>query len=147
MSSEQNFWSKVSKKDVSSCWLWVGAKNNAGYGNIKYEGKYLNAHRVSYILNKGPIPEGYYVCHTCDNPSCVNPDHLFVGTPQDNDDDKVRKGRQTKGEEHPISKLTEEDVLKIRTMKGSHSEIARKFKVSRRLIGMIKNKTIWKHLK
>lgn len=143
---DQQFWPKVKKAAAGKCWEWSGAKNKAGYGNIKTGGKYRNAHRVSYEIHYGTIPKNLFVCHKCDNPSCVNPNHLFLGTPQDNDNDKVTKGRQIRGEQHTLSKLTRESVLQIRKMKGSHQNIADKFGVSRRLIGMVKEKSIWKHI-
>lgn len=141
---EQRFWSKVKK--TKTCWLWVGARNKAGYGNLKVANKYVNAHRVSFEFKIGPIKKGNYVCHKCDNPSCVNPKHLFQGKPIENDRDKVKKGRQVRGVTHPNSKLTESQVILILKANGSHQNIANLFNVSRRLVGMIKNKKIWKHI-
>ena len=143
---EQQFWPKVKKVEEDKCWLWIGAKNKLGYGNINVRGKYTNAHRVSYELHFGHIDEKLYVCHKCDNPSCVNPRHLFVGTPQQNDDDKVRKNRQVRGVLHPNHKMSEKEVINIRDECGTHQKIALKYGVSRRLIGMIKSKNIWKHI-
>ena len=143
---EQRFWEKVKKGGDDECWLWIGARNNAGYGNIKAEGKYINGHRLSYKIHFGEIKKGMYICHKCDNPSCVNPKHLFMGIPQENDNDKVKKQRQSRGEKHPISKLTEELVRKIRKESGSHQSLSIKYNVSRRLIGMVKQKSIWKHV-
>lgn len=85
------FWSKVDKGP--GCWTWTGATQNYGYGAVTIHGLTRRAHRVSWELAHGPIPDGLHVCHRCDNPPCVNPDHLFLGTAQDNVDDKDAKGR------------------------------------------------------
>lgn len=97
------------------CWAWVGGGKPDGYGAITYNGKCEGAHRVAYVLNKGEIPEGAYIRHSCDNKWCVNPDHLLAGTPQDNMDDKVSRGRQSKGLKHSISlKSSEKKRLSIK---------------------------------
>lgn len=94
------FWSKVDK--TSTCWLWTGMPNGWGYGTFKVSaGNDRFAHRLSWEIHKGPIPKGLCVCHKCDRPICVNPDHLFLGSHRDNRDDAIRKGRWPKG--HKIS--------------------------------------------
>jgi len=80
-------------ENEQACWIWNNSKDKNGYGYIKYQYKTNKAHRVSYILFKGDIPKGMFVCHTCDNPSCINPDHLFIGSAKDNLMDMVKKGR------------------------------------------------------
>ena len=88
----ERFNQKVEKTD--SCWLWTGAKASNGYGCMSYNGKSTSAHRLSYLLHKGDIPEGLIICHTCDIPHCVNPDHLWVGTYTQNSHDMLKKNRQ-----------------------------------------------------
>lgn len=95
-STVSRFWKFVLKGDVDSCWNWRGWTNRQGYANFKVNGVTHKAHRVSYELTNGPIPTGLLVCHQCDNPSCMNPNHLFVGTHQDNATDKMNKGRFVK---------------------------------------------------
>jgi hypothetical protein len=87
------FLSKISKSDETGCWEWTAGKTGKGYGAFSINGKNRPAHRVSYELFKEPIPDGLFICHRCDNPGCVNPGHLFLGTHQDNMDDRSAKGR------------------------------------------------------
>lgn len=101
------FWRFVRKTD--GCWWWTGSANARGYGSIRpatgssVRGKAKMAHRLAWELANGPIPEGHYICHRCDNPSCVNPAHLFVGTPSDNMRDCVAKGRSSIGRARPLA--------------------------------------------
>ncbi len=115
---EARFWASVRKADGDECWEWQGAFEKDGYG---YSEKVINgvtyrgAHRYSYALHFGPIPDGLCVCHRCDNPKCVRPDHLFLGTNYDNVQDRERKGRGGGGRKPGCAqKLTEENVLLIR---------------------------------
>lgn len=111
---EQRFWAKVDKS--SECWVWTAGRQHFGHGKFRPNGSapHVLAHRFSYELAYGPIPDGLFVLHKCDNPPCVRPDHLFLGTQDDNMKDKVRKGRQAKGPENGRSKLTWEQAAEIR---------------------------------
>lgn len=141
---ESRFWEKVDKTD--SCWLWTAGKVQ-GYGMLGV-GKRGNqtikrAHRYSWEIHNGPIPDGLWVLHKCDNPSCVNPDHLFLGTDADNMKDKQHKNRAG-------MKLTPEQVLEIRRdyapRKNSYRKLASKYGVSLGLIQKIISRKQWNHL-
>lgn len=88
------FWKRVRKDDGDdACWEWIGKSKAMGYGQLKYGNRIVSAHRFSYEIHVGPIPDGLFICHKCDNPPCVRPDHLFAGTPQQNTSDMFSKGR------------------------------------------------------
>lgn len=135
---EERFWPKVDTgTDPNSCWLWTGAIKSNGYGHIGNRGgPYLMAHRASWQLHYGPIPDGLCVCHRCDVRNCVRPDHLFLGNVRENLRDMMDKGRHTP---HPRL-LSNEDAGKIkrRLETGeSHTSISRDYPVSVASIGMI----------
>jgi len=146
---QERFWRKVFLASRDQCWLWNGAKDLDGYGFIKQkDGVQLRAHRVSYELHHGLVPPRLYVCHSCDNPSCVNPDHLFAGTPKDNAEDKARKGRSARliGSLNPMARLAVVDVCAIRS-DGRHREIiAAEYGVSVSHVRDIKTGRRWGHL-
>ena len=124
----------------SGCWLWIGYKDKNGYGRLTVNSEPLGAHRLSYLLFNGEIPVGSFVCHRCDNPSCVNPKHLFIGSVKDNTIDSIKKGRSA------IQKLTIEQVLKIRKSKLSIKELSKKYNVSAHTIYSIMEKITWSWL-
>ena len=109
--SPTEFWEHVEKTEA--CWRWTGATSHK-YGNVRLDGVTQSAHRVSWTLTYGPIPPGVLALHKCDNPICVRPDHLFLGTQGDNVRDCQRKGRHVFGERQPFAKLTRAAVLEIR---------------------------------
>jgi len=114
--SLERFMSKVSPEPNSGCWLWDGGYFSNGYARFS-ESHALTvlAHRYIWKVYFGDIPDKFYICHKCDNMACVNPDHLFLGTPQDNSDDMVAKNRQAKGEKIRPLKLTEDQVRTIKS--------------------------------
>lgn len=128
----------------SGCHLWLGALSTRGYGRIMVDGKVRNAHRVSWQLAKGPIPDGAFLCHKCDTRSCINPEHLFVGDQASNMAD-VRAKRRWCGISHR-SKLTPEQVIDIRKSPESGSRMARKYGVHPSTIHEIIFRKTWSHI-
>ena len=129
----------------SGCWLWLGKIDPSGYGVIqKNGGGDLKAHRVSASI-VGLIPNSdQVVCHRCDNPSCVNPEHLFIGSKAENSDDMARKGRSTHGSRNPMAKLTELTAAIIKSDHGSAARVlAERFGVSPKTIRSCRNNTTW----
>lgn len=148
---ERRFWKKVNSDfDWDKCWEWKAGKDNEGYGVIRVSSKVIRAHVLSYELHFYEVPKGLHVLHECDNPPCVNPHHLKLGTHLDNMKDMLSKGRFCKGEQSPKSKLTEEDVLDIRAMYESGDftqvQISDIFHVSNMLVSLIVRRIMWKHI-
>jgi len=148
------FWAKVDKSSgADSCWEWQASLRDKGYGQFCWKGRPLKAHRVAYELAIGQIPEGMCVLHKCDNPGCVNPAHLWLGTIADNNADMTNKGRRVStpqlGEAHWHARLTTEDVIAIRQEYASgipQGTIAQKYGVGRNNISMIVTRSNWRHV-
>lgn len=144
-----DFMTRVRK--TRGCWYWTGSKNDAGYGLYNYRGRTHRAHRVSYELAGLDLTDDQVLCHKCDNPACVKPDHLFHGTPADNVADmwakgRARPGQAKRGTSHPLAKITEEIARQIRESHAGLKETALKFGVSRSLVYGIRRGTHWKHI-
>lgn len=150
MTLEQRFWSKVRiPDDQDACWLWAAGFDRKGYGTFWVDGRDVGAHRVAWELTNGAIPDGLWVLHGCDNPACVNPAHLWLGTSDDNVQDRNQKGRTAAGESNARHKLNEEEVLAIRmNYRGGKSitELADEHCMSYCAIYMIVNYLSWRHL-
>jgi len=129
----------------TGCWNWSGVLHKQGYGMIRSGRTHHLTHRASYKVFKGEIPDGLFVCHRCDNRKCVNPDHLFLGTVQDNQRDMKSKDRSMFGEKSSAAKLKESDVLQILSLKGGMTQraIAKMFNVSPSLVCMILKGAVW----
>ena len=154
-SLETRFWRFVDRKSESECWEWQGQVLANGYGRISLGAKSLGAegaHRVSWkLFNKTDIPDGMFVMHKCDNPSCVNPHHLSIGTPKENTQDMIAKGRKRvvspKGEGNGKSLLNEEKVRLIRSSTLSHAAIGRELGVSPNCVRGVRIGRTWTHIK
>lgn len=173
----KRFWSKVdTSAGMFACWIWLGSRDFRGYGKFWLKGTNVRAHRASWKIIHGEIPEGLLVCHQCDNPSCVNPAHLWLGTDKDNADDRERKGRTAKGgrtrpksvakgfrngrythpettargEKHGLSKLTNDLVREIRQRfangETNKTLLASEYGVRDAAIGRIISRKTWRWL-
>jgi len=150
------FWARVEKSD--GCWTWARTRDREGYGRFKFAGKYAFAHRVAWTIVNGKIPQGMAVMHKCDNPPCVNPAHLMIGTWADNNRDRMLKGRNGNsgappGERNGRAVLTEDKVRFIRKLysspgKGpSHADVAKRFGVSKQAIDAVVSGKSWSHVR
>jgi hypothetical protein len=141
------FLEKVSPEPNTGCWIWTASTRRDGYGRFRVEGCTVLAHRVSYELSVGPIGDKH-VLHKCDNPACVNPDHLFLGTNADNMRDRNAKGRQARqrGEANGSAKLSREDVLAIRGDPRTATAVAKEYGVHNATVSQIKRRKTWGHI-
>lgn len=166
MTLQERFSDKFIPEPNSGCWLWTAAATKQGYGVFNMDGSGIGAHRASWIMENGDIPDGLCVCHKCDVPSCVNPEHLFLGTYKENTQDMIRKGRRVEpdptnrmrgeywrnahagtlptGENHHSAKLTEHDVRDIRASNELGIDIAKRFNVSGKTISRIRRFETWR---
>lgn len=154
-----SFWNLARAETTDQCWEWPKHHTAAGYGRIWIYPKMIYAHRIAWQLTHGAIPDGLHVLHHCDNPPCVNPRHLFVGTAKDNARDMSDKGRakngMVKGIDHTLAKLTDDDVREIRRVyspsprkSGPFTSIslAAKYRVAKSLIYRIVKRQSWPHI-
>jgi len=151
VSWHRRFAEKVTVRD-GRCWEWVGSVGSDGYGQIGISGLNRRAHRMSYIIHNGAIPEGMFVCHTCDNRRCVNPDHLYAGTHGDNMKDRAARGRTRApvGVRNGHAKLTPGKVRSLRKMVASgvpQHQIAAHFGVHQSSVSKVIHGVVWSHVR
>lgn len=144
----ERFMNKIEPIPWTGCWIWTAGINKAGYGIFAVNRKSQLAHRISYILYKGKIPLGKFVCHSCDNPTCVNPDHLWLGTAKDNAVDRMVKGRNAdqRGYKSALAKWELKTVQAMREAKGSLNELTKQYGISKSQISKIRSGKCWSGL-
>lgn len=146
---QERFWRYVERG--ADCWEWTGSRSD-GYGTLRTDRSCIKAHRVSWILHKGPVPEGSVIRHRCDNAGCVNPDHLELGTQRDNMRDAMVRGRLTnrvRGEQHYRARLTAAAVARIRELAAagrSRASIAREFEIAQVTVWRVLTGQSWRHV-
>ena len=150
----KRFWDKVQKTKKDKCWIWLACKDKNGYGQFYLNGKSEKSHRVSYMLaNRCSILKNFNILHKCDNPCCVNPKHLFLGTQKDNVKDMIHKGRRsdTKGNANGHAKINDQDVIEIKRLfhedKLNQTQISQLYPINNRMISRIITGQAWSHIK
>lgn len=145
---DQFFADRMVVDEATGCHEWQRHVSQNGYGTVKHKRKQWPAHRFMWAYKNGDIPDGMVICHKCDNRCCINPDHLFLGTTQDNVDDKMKKGRFTplRGEKSGTAKLKEQDVIAILRDSRPQAKIARDYGVSQSNICLIKQRKAWQEV-
>jgi hypothetical protein len=148
LSLEERFWGRVQKADGDACWTWAGSHTGTGYGKLRAHGRIELAHRVAWELTKGASAGDLCVCHRCDNPGCVRPDHMFLGTHADNMKDAVAKGRknESRGVDHYATALDEAAIRAIRASSESSRVIGPRFGVAASTVRSIRNRKSWQHV-
>lgn len=153
---QQRFWSKVDVRGESDCWPWTAAvrSKKEGYGAFWMNGRHHPTNRIALMLSGVEVQDGMVACHKCDNPNCCNPRHLFVGTPRENNDDKVLKGRNPKGQSHGMARLTDAQTAEILSLKptsgkrlaaGVPQEIANKYGITKQYVSELMGKKQFKN--
>ena len=150
---QRRFWAKVDRRSHSECWPWKGCFNSKGYGRMRVRHLYLRAPRLSWIITfDRPIPDNHVVMHRCDNPACVNPSHLAIGTARDNTRDAWLRGRfqgrveRTRGERNYRARLTADDIRAIRNSGDTSATLAAHYGINRGTVNKIKRGALWRHV-
>lgn len=146
MSDIRRFEEKFIPVTESGCWLWTASVDRGGYGQFHMSGKCAKSHRASYQLYVGPLDPSLHVCHKCDTPSCVNPEHLFLGTDADNLSDMSAKGRSPRGTRNGHTSLSEDDVRAIRSDTRAQHVIAAAYSIHQTTVSYIKRRATWAHI-
>ena len=134
---------------TETCWVWTKSTLVGGYGQVQIEGKKWTTHRLFYTYYKGEIPSGKLVCHTCDNPTCVNPDHLYIGTHKDNNNDTYNRNRMPLryGDQATnVVKLSKEEALHIKYSSIKSKELEQKYNINQSQVSRIRNGKTWKNI-